>query len=318
MNSRESPSIHASDLHTISDDEARALVDELLGTGDTWPSLLVSFRLTDSSQDDWKAEVGHWLHTSGLVGAQEALVTLIHDRARNAKIIEADRVRHADDQSHRILNQVLAEAMVAHYLRGNGWSVCRWEPGKSQKAGDVDLSWRGRGVDAVNIQVKASDSPLVASDARVRDALEKAARQLREFGSARNIIVMCAQRGAPLSQDCEQIGHDLIGSTSQYCGAVLLARSQRGAFDSDAWRHVSAVVLLDYLRGVNEFKYPCTVFLNPWATTRLDESEFPRARVLTLTADGVFRWLRGAPTAAPTIPDGTVLTERGWFEGAPM
>lgn len=314
MSRAESPSIHAAELHKISDDEARHLVDRLLGASDVWPSLLVAFRLGDESQADWKAEVGHRLQTAGELDAQEALARIIVARARAAAIRDVDLVRNADDQSHRILNQVLAEAMVAHYLRGTAWAVTEWRPGSSDDDGDVDLRCRTRSSRVVNVQVKASDSPVVESAERVLGGIEKAASQLRPHGDACNVIVMCAQRHAPLSQDCGAIGHRLIGSTSQFGSAVLLARADRGSFDEPEWRHVSAVVLLDYLRGFDEFKYPCTVLLNPWATVRMDESDFPRARVLTLDEREVFHWVRGAPSVFPPVPDGTFLSERGWFE----
>jgi hypothetical protein len=43
--------------------------------------------------------------------------------------------------------------------------------------------------------------------------------------------------------------------------------SSRSAWEvpDTEWSHTAGVVLLDYLRGLTEFRYPCTVLLNPVA-----------------------------------------------------
>ncbi|MGA3124009.1 MAG: hypothetical protein ABSF69_24895 [Polyangiaceae bacterium] len=84
-----SPSIEVGDLHEISDEEACVLVDRRLGAPSTWPEGLIPWRLGRDSQSDWKAEVGHWLHT-------------------------AEKQRQANEKAHQAMTSELAPAMATH------------------------------------------------------------------------------------------------------------------------------------------------------------------------------------------------------------
>jgi hypothetical protein len=123
------------------------------------------------------------------------------------------------------------------------------------------------------------------------------------------IIVVHAHRHGSLALD-PRIETNLVGSTVQYeCGRVALPRNCRGAFFSPDWSHCGAVVLLDNLRGVEEFLYTCTVFINPNASAaaRCNREWFRGARVNYLD-DDTFHWQGGAPNLS-TIPDGTALLD---------
>ena len=169
------------------------------------------------------------------------------------------------------------------------------------------------------LQVKAPDQPgyvvgyrLVDGefDGRVLSQVAKAAGQLPRSTDAANLIVVSANRTWRLSGDPRCVVVDLVGGTLQVGGAISLPRSNRGKFWTPEWKHVAGVVLLDYLASVDEFTYPCTVLFNPVADVKASADWFPRARVLELEGS-TFRWVRGAPGIAHTIPDGTVLSGGG-------
>ncbi len=67
--------------------------------------------------------------------------------------------------------------------------------------------------------------------------------------------------------------------------------------------------MLDNLRGLSEYLYTCTVFINPRASAaaRCHREWFRGARVNYLDGD-VFRWEGGGPEFS-TIPDGTALLD---------
>ena len=311
-----SPSLHAHELHAVSNDEARAFVDGVFGRSEEWRSLLIKYRLTSDFQADWKAEVGHWLKTAERLGFIESVLDRVLKRAKSPPPSATSSNKEANDPHHLVLAQELAPAMAAHYLTGTGWSFQAWEP-ITGGAVDVDVSLRAPDGTSALLQVKAPDRPgeVVGHqrvdgeyDEHVLGALTKAARQLPTSGDSANLIVVSANRTWPLSGQPQCVVSDLIGSTLQVGSVVTLPRSRRGKFCTPEWKHVSGVVLLDYLRGVDEFKYPCTVLLNPAADAKASPDWFPRARVSVLE-DTTFRWVRGEPGDAHTLPDGTVLVE---------
>jgi len=144
----------------------------------------------------------------------------------------------------------------------------------------------------------------------VLSQITKAARQLPASSKDANFIVVSANRTWPLSGDPQCVVGDLIGSTLQIGSVVTLPHARRGKFWTPEWKHIAAVVLLDYLRGLTEFKYPCTVLLNPVAEVQASAEWFPRARVCVLEGSH-FRWVRGEPGDAHTLPSGTILVEDG-------
>jgi hypothetical protein len=108
-----SPSIEVGALHEISNADACALVDKHLGAPSTWDPELFRWRLGHESQLDWKAEVGHWLHTAERFGFLEPLVTRTVKRARRVHRQFAG-VRHPNEKSHLDLMAELVSARVAH------------------------------------------------------------------------------------------------------------------------------------------------------------------------------------------------------------
>lgn len=137
--------------------------------------------------------------------------------------------------------------------------------------------------------------------------MEHAARQLPKTGPPAKLIVASACRVWPLSQNVGFLVSELIGQTEQR-DAVALPRSRLGKFWSPEWQHVAGVVLLDYLRGVDDLWYGCTVLLNPSLPVGELREWFAHARVCWF--DGkVFHWARGAPGVAHFLPAGTRLAE---------
>jgi hypothetical protein len=206
--------------------------------------------------------------------------------------------------------------MVVHYLTGTGWRFCRWEP---ITGGDVDVDVElvtsdGR---TAYLQVKAPDQPgrVVGDrrkegeyDERVVKAVAKAASQLPENGTEAKLIVVCANRTQPLSLHPGCLVTELIGSTLQLPSGTVLPRSRLGKFFCSEWKHVSGVVMLDYLRGETRFEYPCTILLNPNADVQAKADWFPRGRVCKLDGS-MFRWVRGEPGRYHTLPDATPIVD---------
>jgi hypothetical protein len=312
---RRFPSITAAALQSIRDPDAITLVDRVLGNASLWPSPLIKYRFTSSWQADWKAELGHWLHTADRLGFLDVLVDRVVARARRRS-----RSKDVDpnDQRHLDLVSEMAPAMVAHYLSGTGWTFQRWEPVRVG-TGDVDIQFAAPDGTFVNLQVKAPDQPggrrgghVVDGeyDDRVVTALRKGAGQLLPFPSAANLVVICARRGWPLFGQPEPIVTYLYGSTSSNADQVWLPQRDRGWFFTPWWKHVGGVVLLDFVRNVDRPIYGCTVLGNPLAQHRVESNWFPYSYVCRLD-DNRFRWFNGEPGGfgMTSIPDGTLLVD---------
>lgn len=311
---RAPPSIAARALHALTDENAIALVDHLLGEAWQWPSSLIQYRFKSARQADWKAELGHWLHTSERLGFRDALVSRVLKRARRGS-----RSTGVDpnDQRHLDLQSEMAPAMVVHYLCGTGWTFSEWEP-TARHGGDVDVRFAAPDGSVVNIQVKAPDQPGGRAGGRVIDgefdervivAIRKAAAQLLPYADGTNVITISARRVWPLYGEPAPLVTHLYGST--LCDprrGVWLRQRERGWFFTPWWRHVGAVVLLDYDRALGRPAYGCTVLLNPLADHPVAPNWFPHAHVCTLGADR-FRWINGEPggRGESSLPDGTIL-----------
>lgn len=308
------PSITASALHRITDVEALALVEHLLGDASQWPSPLINYRFTSEWQADWKAELGHWLHTAGTLGFQGQLVARVLGRARRGS---RSTTVDPNDQRHLDLQSEMAPAMVAHYLVGTGWTYRQWEA-VTGGTGDVDVEFVAPGGVIINTQVKAPDQPGGRAggcvvdgeyDDRVLTALRNAANQLLPFGASTNVIVICARRSRPLSHEPEPLVGYLYGATRcDRTGRVWLPHPARGWFFTQWWRHIGAVVVLDYVRGVGDPTYGCVVLVNPMAQHGVVRHWFPHAHACFLEGD-VFRWQNGEPGGYgyTALPEGTFL-----------
>ena len=208
--------------------------------------------------------------------------------------------------------------MVAHYLRGLGWSVKAWEP-PSDPGVDVDLLMSTPNRTPVSIQVKAPDQPGRIEDyhvvdgefdERIVDAVEKAGTQL-STNAGSNLVFICANRQRTLASEPSCVVTHLVGS-SVYCeGRVSIPLDRRGRFFDADWEAVGGVAVLDLNRGLTRLLYSCSVLTNPAASKMARSDWFPRARVAVLEGR-VFRWVRGEPTAEHTLPTGTLL--EGWPE----
>lgn len=312
-----SPSATSADLFVLSPDEARALVDKHFSPM-KGPSPLVAFRLSDDSQADWKCEFGQWLRRAEDHGFLPALLSRLDMSAHKAgPSTDID----PNDPLHRKLKSELAAPMLTHYLLGTGWTFEEWEP-ITGGAVDVDVSLTAPDGVGVHFQAKAPDAPGRIEDHRVHDgendehvlkALDKAVTQLPRPASRPAFIAVSSQRRgtASLTQEPRALVVKLYGASASWNrepGVVRISQANRGAFFAQAsdWEHVSGILLLDYLRGVESQRYACTVLLNPRATHPAHESWFPRARVCTLVGDR-FQWVRGEPTGAHSLPNGTIL-----------
>jgi hypothetical protein len=316
VNDIPSPSVHALELHVVDDGAARAFVDEKFGRSEEWRSFLIQYRLTSDFQADWKAEVGHWLKTAERLGFLDKVLARVLKRAKDPPAHVVRPTREANDPHHLVLAQELAPAMASYYFVGTGWAFDAWEPVMGGEV-DVDVSLRAPDGTRVMVQVKAPDQPgqIVAHqrvdgeyDDRVLRQIAKAAGQLPKSSAGANLILVSANRTWPLSGEPGCVVTELIGSTRGTEKGVFLRRADCGKFWTPEWAHISGVVLLDYVRGVDQFKYQCTVLLNPVATATASSEWFPRARVCQLEGS-TFRWIRGEPGRAHTLPDGTSLVD---------
>ena len=66
------------------------------------------------------------------------------------------------------------------------------------------------------------------------------------------IIAVCANRTQPLSTNAQCLVTDLSGSTLGIGKVCTLPTRNLGKFWTPEWKHVSGVVILDYLRGTDE------------------------------------------------------------------
>ncbi len=279
-------------------------------------SPLLTFRLGDESQADWKEEVGHYLRTAERHGYLERLShdALAEARRRHGST-NVTAPPHANEKAHLKLRQALAPAMLAHYLLGTGWGFLEWEP--KNVAGDIDLRLSAPGGAPVAIQAKAPDQPGGRGGGRVIDgehddrvvaALEKATRQLPKVPTGPQLVSLSAQRLWSLATNPECVTTAVYGTSVGFGdGQVYLPREKLGRFP--AWPHVSGVVLLDYVRSPETLAYACTVLLNPWCRPELACAAewFPHARVCHLIGDRI-TWIGGAPDRA-FLPEGTRLVD---------
>jgi hypothetical protein len=301
--------IPATDLHTSTEDEALAAVDEFIGTAADWKSALIRYRMASEWQRDWLVEVGHWLLDANRHGFADAIPERLKG-VRDQDLPDKD----ANDNAHKKLNTELAEAMTLYYFKGVGWSFHAHDvtaPGE-----DIDLELAVPSGQLVALQVKAPDtsgyndirSSIGGSDEHIRLALAKAAGQLPRPARQPSIVVLCAQSSIPLCAATYVVERLLHGPTSSGDGipAVILRRSALGKFASE-WTHVGAVVALNYLRSEVP-SYSSTVLLNPWAepAARCDRGWFPRSRILWLDGS-TFRWVGTPPFGS--VADGTMLVD---------
>ena len=224
--------------------------------------------------------------------------------------------RDPNAKPNLVLSQLLAPAMFVHYLRRTGWKFDDWETITGGPV-DVDMQLSAPDGTPVMFQVKSPDQPgrvvnhrIVDGeiDARVLAAVNKASAQLPNGGPEAKFIAVSANRRWPLSTDPRCLVTHLIGSTlTLESGVTTLPQRYYGKFWQPDLRHVSGVVMVDYLRGTESFSYPCTVLLNPTADVPASEAWFPHGRVAVLEGN-LFRWVRGGPGRYHTLPDGTRLT----------
>jgi len=297
--------IDARKLHIVTNDDARALFQKLLGTGPAWTSGLMQYRTTSSWQDDWVIEVGNWLARADALGYLAFILrNVLPYRSRAGGIDQGD-------EAHKKVSEWLAQAMVSHYFLGIGWRFGAFEPTVSErrasdstKPADVDLQlYPPSSTVLVDMQVKANGRlgrPESQVDPLIRGGVTTAIKQLPVPAARPALVVMCAQRW-PLSGETHVL-ETMIGSTLGYPdGRVLLHDDAYGELAKAP--HVSGIAMLDYRRGATVLDYGCSVLMNPWATYPLDPEWFPHSRVLSC-ADGVFSWIRGAPDAT-YFPTGT-------------
>lgn len=306
-----------SQLHEITDSDASALVDLLLGRANEQSSGLLKYRFGADFQRDWKAELGHWLHTAESFGFIEPLWARAVGRLTGGGDAQIDV--DPNDRMQRMLLQDLAPAMFVHYLAGLGWRFEAWEPPRPPEADgghlDVDVSLVAPDRSPVDVQVKAPDQPGVVrnrrrvhgeSDEAVIRSLSKAAVQLPRAGAQAKMIAVSALRDWPLTWEPGAVVAALVGRCLQLDDEKWEISSDRlGAFATVEWAHVGAVLLLDLVRSEAVAHYGSIVLVNPWAPVRIDPAWFPASRVCTIEA-GIVRWAGGAPRYAG-LPEGTVV-----------
>jgi hypothetical protein len=314
-NSTPSPSALVQELQRLPPDAAIALVDRLLGPPEEWPSPLIAYRLTSEFQADWKAELGQWLKAAEQFGFLDRVLHEITHQAKKSNKKDTG-VIDPNDPRHLKLLQHVAAARIIHYLTATRWSFSGYELTPGQ-AVDIDCALTTPNGQLVEFQVKAPDQPGRLSghryvdgdfDDRVITAVSHARDQLRRPPTGPAMIAVCANRSWGLAWEPTCLVHLLIGSTMQVDDTVYLVRHDQGFF-SDDWKHVSGILLLDLLRGIDETKYTCTVLTNPQATFPVSPDWFPKGRVCVLEGTR-FRWVRGQPGNALGLVDGTRWVER--------
>lgn len=144
------------------------------------------------------------------------------------------------------------------------------------------------------------------NDEHIWLAMRKALGQLPRPARAPAILVVCTNRRGSLAYRPDPVDGRLLGSSVTDGEITSIPHTYRGAFFEKAWSHIGAVVLLDKSRGLEEFSYICTVYLNPGAeeAARCDPSWFRGARVCRID-QGVVRWSPGPPELC--VPEGTVI-----------
>lgn len=297
--------------------DACAFVDKVLGTSSAWPSPLMAYRLSADFQADWKCEVGRWLLFADAAGFLPDLLKGI-DRARQAPLAPPSVAGNPDpnDDAHAILHQEIAPAEVAYYLSANGWSFVSIPAPTPEARYDVDLRMKTRTGILADIQIKASDRPgrVIGHrrfdgeiDEHVKIGVCKAVGQIAGAPGPLRMVVTCPQRTWPMSRESGAIASLVIGRTiGESGGRVTLAACDRGLFAQGDGMKVHAVAVLDFFRPLDDERYGCTVFLNPWVSdgTRMSQDEFPSAAVCELRDDR-FRW-HGDPGDSHVVPNGSM------------
>jgi len=306
--------ISASSIARVPLPQACAFVETVMGTATSWSSPLVSYRLAADFQADWKCEIGRWL----LFAKQAGFLSRIQggiSRARKMRSVALpDGAPDPNDRAHEILHQELAPAEVAYYLTANGWSFVSVPPANNNTGFDVDLRMRTPRGFIADIQIKASDRMGRIESGRRYDGeideyvtigLEKAMAQIAPAPGPIRMVVTCPQRTWPMSREPNAVAAQMIGSTIGFEGGVTLKPNDRGLFARDLYKNVHAAIVLDFFRPVDDERYGCAVFLNPWAAPgpgpRPDE--FPHAAVCELVSD-TFIW-HGDPGFCYVVPEGT-------------
>lgn len=319
------PTLTAADLAEASEDDALALVATQLAPLLSSSNPVVRQLVEKQFHRDWQVEAGRWLLFAQRHGFLDAVVKQVIGAAE----APPDAQNTHRDRFFRTFLAWLAEPMAAYFFVRSGWGFGEWEPPRFKPVNDVDfiLASPGAAPRDVLVQVKSPDVPgeVVGGRAFGGDndehvwlavgggVLESGKRKKGAIGQLPSpaatpaMIVVHAHRHGSLAFE-PSIETKLVGATVQFeSGRVTLPRNRRGAFFTPEWSHCGAVVLLDNLRGAEEFLYTCTVFINPnaEAAARCEREWFRGARVNYLDGD-TFRWQAGAPEYS-TIPDGTTL-----------
>lgn len=297
----------AAEFHRAAPETAVAFFDAQMGPPAEWPSPILRYQFSSEFQEDLKAERGHWLLTAHRLGFLDELTKKLIEAKRRSR----STVSEVNDNRYKHFFSWFAPAMAAHYLDGTGWSSMRWEPWRGGSV-DIDLRATSPNDRDANFQVKGSGrltsvapSAEDEHDEDVLAAIDKAMGQLPTDDVDANIVVMTANRTRPLSHHAQPVVTHLLGHTSGDSN-IHLPYNNRGKFFQTEWKHVSAVLLLDFVRGANVQAYSGTVLTNPQARNPIAANWFPRASVLRLVGS-TFRWSGGEPGNTHTIPDGTTL-----------
>lgn len=327
MASEPSPSVQAHELWRIPREAALALVERHLGSAEDWAkSALMEYRLAADFQEDWKVEVGHWLHAADSNGSLPTFLNpLLGERDRQA----SNPLRDANDKRHLKLHQHLAAPMVCHYFTGLGWTCVGFD---TETGGviDIDVALRAPGGTLVEFQVKAPDQPGRVVNGRYEDGdydnrvvrqLDHAVTQLPKPARSVAMVALFAQRSFSLAGDPGCVKRRVFGTTVQTERGVFIQRRDFGQFLSGDWNQVAGVVILDLSRTadfdlskeevqvISMTTYPCTVLLNPNAERPANPDWFPRSRVAVLE-DDTFQWVRGEPwDRAHGLPRGTRVVD---------